>query len=170
MLDEKIRDFIADQGKCAKGSIRYYNLVAMFYEDVLYVEKLDRLGTIKIVCKPDYDSKIVGEFTEELQVGLGYEITTAKKEDIMTKRFMYELHKGVFRDDGKVMTTKEVIDTLNTIHEENEKLKKQSIHFESEMYAYKGSEEYYKQLLLEKDEEIHHLKNALNKIKEIIEE
>ena len=64
----------------------------------------------------------------------------------------------------------DLFDKLNELNDENEQLKKQSIHFESEMYAYKGSEEYYKQLLIEKDEEIHNLKNALNKIKEIINE
>lgn len=41
----------------------------------------------------------------------------------MTKRFMYELHGACFRDDGKAMTTEEVVHTLNELHEEIEYLK-----------------------------------------------
>ena len=41
------------------------------------------------------------------------------------KRFLYELHKGCFRDNGVEMSIKEVLDTLNELHEENELLKKE---------------------------------------------
>ena len=39
-------------------------------------------------------------------------------------RFMYELHKGCFRDNGVEMSIKEVVDTLNEQHEENKELRK----------------------------------------------
>lgn len=83
------------------------------------------------------------------------------KETIETQNFNYDNAKSIIHDSEN---------QIRNLKDKNEQLKKQSTHFESEMYVYKGSEEYYKQLLIEKDEEILHLKNALNKIKEIINE
>ena len=44
------------------------------------------------------------------------------------KRFMYELHRACFRDNGKAMTTREVIHTLNELYEENRRLKAQLLY------------------------------------------
>lgn len=41
----------------------------------------------------------------------------------MSKRFIYELHGTCFRDNGVRLSTKEVLDLLNKLNEENEQLK-----------------------------------------------
>ena len=57
------------------------------------------------------------------------------------------------------LSSKTMVENNNAeLRKENEQLKKQSTHFESEMYAYKGSEEYYKQLFEEKCNENEQLK------------
>ena len=49
---------------------------------------------------------------------------------------MYELHGACFRDDGKAMTTEEVIHTLNELHEENQRLNQTLENIQKELNKY----------------------------------
>ena len=63
------------------------------------------------------------------------------------KRFMYELHRACFRDDGKAMTTGEVVHTLNELYEENESLKEENKFLRNKVATYKSGNALLKKTL-----------------------
>ena len=63
------------------------------------------------------------------------------------KRFMYELHRACFRDNGKAMTTGEVIHTLNELYEENESLKEENKFLRNKVATYKSGNALLKKTL-----------------------
>ena len=83
----------------------------------------------------------------------------------MVKRFIYELHKGVYRDNGVELSTKEVVELLNMLHEENEELnskveyeKKQHRHWKTECLTSIKEVSQLKKDILEVSEENKQLK------------
>ena len=83
----------------------------------------------------------------------------------MTKRFLYELHTGYFRDNGSVMGTKDVIDTLNNQYEEITELKNELTKLQLEnKNLHKGLDyisKNYDEQIYKLEQENQFLKNAL---------
>lgn len=80
----------------------------------------------------------------------------------MSKRFIYELHMACFRDNGVQLSTKEVLDMLNFLNEENEQLKQQLAHH-TRMHEWFRNEAYLLQNKLDnREDEIRRLKGDVN--------
>ena len=63
-----------------KGSLFQLKLASSQYEDILDVQETDDSCKILILCKENYDINRVMEFTDNLQLGVDYEIRTVKEE------------------------------------------------------------------------------------------
>ena len=65
-----------------KGSLFQLKLASSQYEDILDVQEADDPCKILILCKENYDIDMVLEFTENIPLGVDYEIKTVYEKII----------------------------------------------------------------------------------------
>ena len=84
MMSESERmDWLSKTLNFAEGSLMYYKILARKYDDILRLELIkDPITKLRIVCRPNYDIGNVMKFTEELLLGVEYEIVVQGHETL----------------------------------------------------------------------------------------